>query len=336
MTSDRQLGATVNVVPSAAAVVIGAGVSGLTSAVCLAEAGLAVRIWTAAPAGATTSAVAGAVWTPYRPGGDRGRVAEWSRVTLAELRALAATPGAGVRLATVRLASRVREEPPWWAELVPDLRRCSADELPAGYADGFRATLPVADMPTYLGYLLARFEAAGGVVEERRVDRLADATAAAALVVNCAGLAARDLAADPTVRPIRGQVVVVANPGLTDVFVAAAEGAAEITYLIPHRGRVVLGGTAEDGDWRLEPDPAAAGRIVERCAAIDHRLADATVLAHRVGLRPARPHVRLDTELLDGGTRIVHNYGHGGAGVTLSWGCAQEVTSIALAKSSRS
>ena len=43
----------------------------------------------------------------------------------------------------------------------------------------------------------------------------------------------------------------------------------------------------------------------------------------RVGLRPLRPaNVRLERET---GTRIIHNYGHGGSGVTFSWGCAEEV-----------
>jgi D-amino-acid oxidase len=51
------------------------------------------------------------------------------------------------------------------------------------------------------------------------------------------------------------------------------------------------------------------------------------VKAVRVGLRPARPAVRLETEGTPGGV-IVHCYGHGGAGVTLSWGCAEEVADV--------
>jgi D-amino-acid oxidase len=53
-------------------------------------------------------------------------------------------------------------------------------------------------------------------------------------------------------------------------------------------------------------------------------LRDARVLRHKVGLRPARPAVRLER---DGD--VVHCYGHGGAGVTLSWGCAEDVAALA-------
>ncbi|WP_435742097.1 DNA polymerase Y family protein, partial [Nocardioides sp. SYSU DS0663] len=51
--------------------------------------------------------------------------------------------------------------------------------------------------------------------------------------------------------------------------------------------------------------------------------APARVLRTKVGLRPARPSVRLERQ-----GRVVHCYGHGGAGVTLSWGCAEEVVTI--------
>ena len=50
-----------------------------------------------------------------------------------------------------------------------------------------------------------------------------------------------------------------------------------------------------------------------------------------MGLRPSRTEVRLEEEII-GSTRVIHNYGHGGAGVTLSWGCADEVVSIAEAR----
>jgi D-amino-acid oxidase len=99
---------------------------------------------------------------------------------------------------------------------------------------------------------------------------------------------------------------------------------------------VILGGSEAAGDWNLEPVPAVAGRILRDCAAIEPRLQGAQVLAHRVGLRPARPTVRLEAELggtaADGGPLIVHNYGHGGAGLTMSWGCARDAAKLAAAR----
>ncbi|HEX9336442.1 MAG TPA: FAD-dependent oxidoreductase, partial [Pseudonocardiaceae bacterium] len=81
------------------------------------------------------------------------------------------------------------------------------------------------------------------------------------------------------------------------------------------------------GDWNRAADPATAQAIIERCAAVEPRLADADVLAHLVGLRPVRSVVRVADEHVDG-IRVLHNYGHGGMGVTLSWGCAREITEL--------
>ena len=143
----------------------------------------------------------------------------------------------------------------------------------------------------------------------------------APLVVDCAGIGARELAPDPTLTPVRGQVVIAENPGITDWFVEEGEPP---VYFFPQGDTVVLGGTSQSGDANTEPDPAVAEMIVARCAEVDPRLTGARVLGHRVGLRPARPLVRLEPETL-GDTRVIHNYGHGGAGVTLSWGCAAQV-----------
>ena len=318
--------------------VIGAGVAGLTTAICLAEAGLRVAIRTAEPPGRTTSAVAGAIWGPHLVE-DSDRVAGWCAATLGTLTGLAGQPGTGVRLAGGVMASRAADgAPDLPAELATmggGIRPCPVADLPAGFAAGWRYTAPVVSMPVYLDYLLGRFRQAGGELRVGTVASLAEAAAgtAAPVIVNCAGTGAHDLVPDPAVIPYRGQVVVAENPGLTEFFIGEPDGEHEMVYVFPHAGRVVLGGTEVAGDWSTEPDPGTARRILRDCAAVDDRLATARVIEHRVGFRPARAQVRLEAEktvAADGSSQrlLMHNYGHGGAGVTLSWGCAREVASL--------
>jgi len=45
-----------------------------------------------------------------------------------------------------------------------------------------------------------------------------------------------------------------------------------------------------------------------------------------VGLRPKRSSVRFEFDQMF--SNIFHNYGHGGAGFTVAWGCAMEVAEI--------
>jgi len=324
--------------------VVGAGVSGLTTAVCLAEAGLGVTILAAAPPAETTSSVAGAIWGPHLVE-DSPRTAQWALVTLVRLREFAADPATGVRIATGVEADRgapassapgaAGKPPDWLAELgaVP----CPADGLPSGFASGWRYRAPLVRMPAYLGYLQARFEAAGGRTEAGLARSLTGAAAerGARAVVNCTGSGARDLAADQGVRVFRGQVVVAENPGVTEFFIGLPDATTELVYLFPHGDVLVLGGTEVADDWNAQPVPAVAERILRDCAAVDSRVAGARVVGHRVGLRPFRPRVRLEAEP-PGAARaghgaepaVVHNYGHGGAGITLSWGCAAEAAAL--------
>jgi D-amino-acid oxidase len=307
------------------AIVIGSGVSGLTTAVCLAEAGLEVAIWTADPPQETTSAAAGAMWGPYLVD-PQDKVLEWSRRGLAEFTKLANDPSTGVRMTSgIEAARHPMEEPPW-AALVSDMSRCQ--DLPDGFIDGFRFTVPLIDMPVYLSYLERRFISAGGSIEIRAISSLAEATSAASVVVNCAGLGASTLVPDEGLRPIRGQVVVVENPGIEEFFSEDTGLSSELCCIYPHGATAVLGGTAEDDVWGQRADPMQGQHIVNRCAAVIPALAEARVIAQRVGLRPTRPCVRVDEDVAAVGSRLIHNYGHGGAGVTLSWGCADTVTSI--------
>jgi len=124
-------------------------------------------------------------------------------------------------------------------------------------------------------------------------------------------------------QPIRGQVVRVRNPGL-ERFILDEDDPKGVTYIIPRSHDCILGGTADEGEWDLEPDPETASGILDRCTRLEPRLADAEILEHRVGLRPGRPTIRLELENDPDRVTRIHNYGHGGSGITLSWGCAEE------------
>ncbi|MEU1403115.1 FAD-dependent oxidoreductase [Streptomyces sp. NPDC005728] len=299
-------------------IVVGSGIAGLTTAVMLAESGRRVRVWAREPAERTTSAVAGGLWWPYRIEPEP-LVGAWALESLGVYEELACRPEeTGVRLVEgVHRGMRLDEQGAW-AGRVPGLR---------AVADGLAARLPLIDMPVHLAWLRERFAKAGGSVEVREVTELAAVPAGA--VVNCTGLGARSLVPDPAVRPVRGQLVVVENPGITTWFTSVGHGSASSTYFFPQPGGLLLGGTAEEDSWSPAPDPATAAAIVARCAAVRPEIAGARVLAHRVGLRPARDAVRLEREALPDGRVLVHNYGHGGAGITVAWGCAREAAGLA-------
>jgi D-amino-acid oxidase len=311
------------------AVVVGAGVVGLTTAISLAEAGLTTRIISAEPSSRSTSFAAGALWGLPKCG-PPDRTREWGRVGLSVLSSLAGTPAAGIRLVHGREVSAEPTAPAEWADLVPDLRLCQAAELPAGFVSGWTYTAPLVTMPVYLDYLRDRFSAAGGSISlGPAVTSLTSPSAPldAPLVVNCTGVGARDLVPDPQVMPIRGQVVIVRNPGIEEFLIDHTMHGTHYVYVFPHGDVVLLGGTAEDGSWDTAIRPDAVSRIIDDCSAHFPALRGAEIVAHRVGLRPYRAAVRLEAEPLGDGRVLWHNYGHGGAGVSLSWGCARELTS---------
>ncbi|MDV9173689.1 FAD-dependent oxidoreductase [Streptomyces sp. W16] len=304
-------------------IVVGGGVIGLTTAVVLAESGARVRVWTRESVELTTSAVAGALWWPYRIEPE-ALVGEWALQSLGVYEKLAARPEeTGVRMVEgVQGGTRLDELGPW-AGRVPGLRAARAEEYAGG---GLWARLPLIDMSTHLPWLRERFLGAGGTVEEASVTDLTEVPAP--FVVNCTGLDSLDLVPDRSMRPVRGQLVVVENPGITTWFTSVDHSADTSTYFFPQPGGLILGGTAEDGAWSMTPDPETAEAIIARCAAIRPEIADARVLEHRVGLRPTRPAVRLERQVLRDGRVLVHNYGHGGAGITVAWGCAEEVAEL--------
>ena len=301
---------------------VGAGVIGLTCAVRLLEQGHRVDVLARDLPLETTSAAAAALWYPYRAYPFE-QVTAWSKVTFEVLARLAGDDETGVRMRSGTELHRARTADPWWVSAVPGLTRVTT--MPAPYVDAWTFEAPVVEKPVYLRWLVGRVEELGGTLTRMALNALPDGDGAEA-VVDATGLGARLMAGDSSVMPVRGQVVIVEQVGLDRWWL---DGSGP-TYVVPRSHDIVVGGTDDEGAWDRRPDPEVARRLLARAAELAPELARARVLGHRVGLRPARPSVRLEAEQR-GGTRVVHCYGHGGAGVTLSWGCADEVATLVSA-----
>ncbi len=301
-------------------IVVGAGVIGLSCALRLLEAGHRVDLLARELPRETTSATAAAIWYPYRASPPE-RVLAWSRTSYDAFVELAADPDSGVVLREGTEVVLARDEEPWWSDAVPDLHETL--DVPAGHGGGWAFTAPVVEMPVYLDWLAARVLAAGGSITRLNLHGLPrPGDGGPDAVVDCSGLGAKFLADDPSLYPVQGQVVLVEQVGLDRWWLdsASAEGP---TYVVPRSRDIVVGGTDVEGEWSRTPSPDVAAAILRRAMRLAPELAGAEVLGHRVGLRPARPEVRVERV-----GDVVHCYGHGGAGVTLSWGCADEVAGL--------
>ncbi|HEX6123252.1 MAG TPA: FAD-dependent oxidoreductase [Ktedonobacterales bacterium] len=330
--------------------IIGCGVSGLSTGVRLLEAGHRVRIWAKALPPDTTSNAAAALWYPYRAYPEE-KVSAWGAVAYREFQRLAAQVSeSGVLMANVLDLKTVPVADPWWVGGVDGFRHATPDELPPGYADAYVLDAPVMDTSAYLTWLRGRFETLGGTIERREVRDLAAAFAAGPIVINCAGLGARDLVGDHDIHPARGQVVRVRHTGFRRVLLDD-EGPSALAYIVPRVHDIVLGGIDEDDNESTAIEPAVRASILERCARLvahyDPAFAaslralhaslragetpgegSAEIVSEGAGLRPVRSAIRLERERVAPDRWLIHNYGHGGAGVTLSWGCAAEVVGL--------
>jgi len=303
--------------------VIGAGVSGLSTGIRLIESGHKVNIFTDKSSPDTVSDTAAAWWYPFlaEPVEKTNR---WSVETYHELVRLMEEEG--VSCITMRLGREYLEEecaPPGWSHIIPHFRILEPDEIASGYCFGWELEAPVIEMHIYMPWLMNRFIGLGGEMITQNVKKISDLPGD--LIVNCCGIGGRELCQDKDLEPVRGQIVYIKqDPG----FGRFDQRPESLIYTIPRRDVTVLGGTAQRGDWDESIREDDTEEILTKCESLWPELDRSKIVGVSVGLRPSRKEVRLEIERLPSGKSVIHNYGHGGAGVTLSWGCADEVVRI--------
>lgn len=333
----------------AAVVVVGAGVIGLTTAIELAE-DRPVTIMAEDFGPASASVKATAVWHVYLVP-ETKQVLGWAASTLDRLVRIAATePEAGVEVIRgVELFRRRSATIPAWASIPPYFRMLEESELEAFNTFssavlqdpalavvaaspvrwGYRISAPAADMRTYLIWLMDKAERAGARFEQRHLDSPDDVDAQ--LVINCSGFGARELVGDTDFEPYKGQYFVLLDDGGAPLeYIGDDDFPTGMTYVIRRAGEVLVGGTAEPGREDLHPtlNWAALSKRAGLYVPWVSTKTEADIERIVVGIRPVRrAGVRLESERSRGRT-LIHNYGHGGSGFSLSWGCASSVRSL--------
>lgn len=351
------------------ALIIGAGVSGLTTALSLYRQGIQSTIVAEKFAPEITSVVAGALWEwppavcgYHQDQASLERAKVWCMVSYREFEGLAleAETGVFMRPSGFYFRNKVEDHEPHLRKMnefrhkvrgfIHDasLNEKTGVNPSTGIQDAYSYLAPMVNTDVYMTWLLRQVKAAGSKVLQRKIQgdlrpqqKSLKREFGADVIVNCAGLGSRELASDEMF-PLRGALVRLVNDGksfpkLTRSYCVSHDdvtGSDDIVFIVPRgEDRIILGALVEPDVWSLDinlENYEPVRRIYERCTEFLPILKNAQldpVEPVRVGLRPFRKQsVRVEH---DPATSIVHNYGHGGAGVTFSWGCAEEAAGLA-------
>lgn len=302
--------------------IIGAGISGLSTAYTLVNAGYTVQIFANAFSPNLVSNKAAAFWFPYHVRNDK-RGVDWCQKSYVHFKQLANNPATGISMQKLIKALRdgVEETEITWLDFMPadSYRLINTAELPAGYSKGYEAIVPLIETQIFLPYLQNQLKEKGVGFTEQHINNLYDFAKDFDIVINCTALGARILCNDEKVIPVRGQVALLQPIPQQTIFLDNELP----TYIVPRKDAIIIGGTYEEGVEHAITEPTTIDRLLQNAYSIFPALQQQNVMGNWAGLRPYRADIRLEKE-----ENIIHNYGHGGSGYTLSFGCAEEVLQI--------
>ncbi|XP_022107139.1 D-aspartate oxidase-like isoform X3 [Acanthaster planci] len=319
--------------------VVGAGIIGLSTAYIIQDKIPDVEVTIIADRFSpdTTGDGTGGLWMPYLAGNTPMElIQKWGKDTWDYLIKILRSPeadAAGVSIHSGHIIYEKKpEQDPFWKDMVFHFKHCTQHELDAlfpGYPCGVHVTMMFCLCLRYLPWLMERYKAIGGKTMKQTLSSLSEISDLYDVIVACPGVRARHLLDDKEVYPIRGQIVTMKS--LWKNFCALMGERSSDRHILPGAEYIHCGGTAQVNDWNEESDPEDAKRIIERCTKLVPSLKSAEVVGTWAGLRPGRSSVRLEKEdkMIAGKMKkVVYNYGHGGSGITLHWGCALDATEL--------
>lgn len=303
--------------------IVGAGISGLSCAYFLSPE-YDVTIYATAFSPDITSNRAAAFWFPYHIRNDK-RGIEWCKKSYAFYKKLSedADTGISMKLLTKVLRGDVKEEEPVWVEFLPE-GACTLtppEKLLQGLQKQYNVWVPLIETQIFLPYLRNKLEERGVVFEKKTIHDFKELSSFD-IIINCTALGARNLCNDVSVIPVRGQVALIETDTEMPVYLDNERP----LYLVPRKDAMIVGGTYEENVFEACTEPETIERILNTAYEVFPQLKQHAVIGSWAGLRPYRAEVRVEAEP---GTNIIHNYGHGGSGFTLAFGCAEEVSALA-------
>lgn len=334
--------------------IVGAGVIGLTTA-CELSSDFEITVLGDLIGRETDSWKATAIWHVYLVP-ETEEVLKWAQQTLEKLYAISLEEkNAGVGLVKgLELFRKGFAERPTWANIPRTFRMLSQDEInefnnisSLGFLReeeirmlvekpvlwGYEIEAPVADMLIYLEWLKSKAIESGVKIHRQHVESLESLFSGFDIVINCTGFRAREIANDKNFKSFRGQYFVLRSNSDAPVdYIGDDDHPGGMAYFIPRFGEVMIGGCAEEGletlditlDWEDTINRAGLYAPWVRERKIEDQARDAVV-----GLRPFREGgIRLERDINCNKGLLLHNYGHGGSGFSLSWGCAKKIKEL--------
>lgn len=302
--------------------VIGAGISGMSVAYLLCQQGHEVHVIAKSFSPNITSNRAAAFWFPYHIRNDKRGIGWCQKSFVFYQNLIGEETGISMQKLVKAVKNNTGDEDTW-LDFMPagTVKISEADEAPMGYDKAYETDVPLIETQIFLPWLYKQVQSKGATLKEQQIFELYSLSTEYDVIINCAALGARELCNDKEVIPVRGQVV-LAEPGFPDFIFLDNQTPA---YVVPRKDATIIGGTYEENIYEEKTEEEGLNDILRRAYSVLPGLDKRKIIGNWAGLRPYRPTVRVEREE---GTNIIHNYGHGGSGYTLAFGCAEDVVKM--------